>query len=86
MVFNRSFFDPGPNSKGLFSEAKYKTSVDNRAAVQGAGYFNSVATELSTLDASGFMFVIASDASVLYGFTVAAGVVTLDTANSVLLD
>lgn len=86
MVFNRSFFDPGPNSKGLIHRAVFTTTVDARAAVEGAGYFNTVATELSTLNASGTILVRATDATVEYGYTVAAGVVTLDTVNANLLD
>lgn len=86
MAFNRSFIDPGPNSKGLMHQAVYTTTVDNRVAVQVVGYFNAVATELSTLNASGTILVRATDATVLYGYTVATGVLTLDVVNSQLLD
>ncbi|MCF6216852.1 MAG: hypothetical protein L3J58_11865 [Emcibacter sp.] len=74
MAFDIKQFD---HSGGGFNASpkigSYKTT-DNKAAVQGAGYFNNAADALKTGD---LLYVAMADDNKLYWVTVAAGVVTL---------
>lgn len=75
MAFNKRFFDPtGSGSKGTKIMGIYQSDTDNRATVKGAGYFNSVANEMSRV---AILMVVASDAVFFAKVSVSAGVVTL---------
>lgn len=75
MAFNKRFFDPtASGSKGTKVLGIYQTADDNAAAVKGAGYFNSVADEMTRV---GAILVFASNATFIAKVSVAGGVVTL---------
>ena len=74
MAFSKTTLDPtGSGSKGAGQRAIYSTA-DNKAAVKGAGYFNSEANVLANVDV---ILLIASDATFEAKVTVSSGVVTL---------
>lgn len=75
MAFNKRFFDPtGSGSKGTKITAIYQSDTDNKAAIKGTGYFNSVANEMSRVAE---ILIVASDAVFRAKVSVSAGVVTL---------
>lgn len=77
MAFDKKNLDPtGSGSKGAGSVGVYSSSVDNKAAVKGAGYFNAVANELSGARTEA-MLIVASDATFLAKVTVSGSTVTL---------
>lgn len=75
MAFNKRFFDPtGSGSKGTKIMGIYQSDTDNRATVNGANYFNSVASEMSRVAC---LLVVATDAVYFAKVSVSGGVVTL---------
>ena len=75
MAFSKTTLDPtGSGSKGAGARAIYSSTADNKATVKGAGYFNSVANELTNVKA---MLIVATDATFEAKVSVSAGVVTL---------
>lgn len=75
MAFNKRFFDPtASGSKGTKVIGLYQTDDDTAAQVKAAGYFNSVASEMTRV---GILAVFAKDATFMAKVSVAAGVVTL---------
>ena len=74
MAFSKNKFDPtGSGSKGAGVRAIYH-SDDTKAVIKGAGYFNTVANEMTNVRS---ILIIASNATFEAKVTVAAGVVTL---------
>ena len=86
MAFTSRNLDPGASGKGAPNIATYFSTADNEATGEGANYFDSAAGALDNASNSGMIFCVWSDASVLYGYTISAGVVTLDTANQKTMD
>ncbi len=75
MAFNKRFLDPtGSGSKGTGARGIYSSTTDNKAAIKGAGYFNSVSNELLNTKA---MLIVATDATFEAKVSVSSGVVTL---------
>lgn len=75
MAFSRENLDPtGSGSKGTGTYGLYTTTSDNKAAVKGAGYFNTVADEMSRV---AVILIQATDATFEAKVAVSAGVVTL---------
>lgn len=80
MALDKTKLDPtGSGSKGTKTCATYQSDTDNKATINGAGYFNAVANELARV---GKMTIFASDATYEAKVTVAAGVVTLAALDS----
>lgn len=80
MALDQTNYDPtGSGSKGANKTASY-SSVDALATIAGAGYFNAIATTLSTGDVLNvYSSAATGGGNKLYPVTVAAGVVTLGT-------
>lgn len=75
MAFTKKDLDlTGSGSKGAGARAIYRTTTDAKATVKGAGYFNSVADEMSNVQA---VLIVATDATFEAKVSVASGVVTL---------
>jgi len=75
MAFNKRFFDPtASGSKGTKVIGLYQTADDTKAQVKAAGYFNSVADEMTRV---GVLLVFATDATFFAKVSVANKVVTL---------
>lgn len=80
MAYDKKTLDPtGSGSKGAGARAIYSSTVDNKAAVKGAGYFNSASNELTNVDV---ILIIATDATFEAKVAVAAGVVTLSAVDA----
>ena len=86
MAFTKRNLDPGASGKGTPNQASYHTSVDNTATGEGAGYFNDVSGALDNSSNKGSILCVWSDATILYGYSISAGVVALDTGNKQTLD
>lgn len=75
MAFNKRFLDPtGSGSRGAGAYAIYSSTDDNKATINAASYFNSVANELVNVKA---MLIIATDATYLAKVTSTGTTVTL---------
>lgn len=75
MAFNKRFFDPtGSGSKGTKLIGLYQSDTDNAATIKGAGYFNTVANEMTRV---GLLVVFANGSTFLAKVSIAGGVVTL---------
>ncbi|KKL93701.1 hypothetical protein LCGC14_1872050 [marine sediment metagenome] len=86
MAFSIRGLDPGASGKGAPNRATYGTTADNAATGEGANYFDSVSGALDNDFNQGEIFCVWSDAAIQYGYTISAGVVTLDTGNKNTLD
>lgn len=74
MAFSRIKFEPkGGGFNQAPRNATYATA-DNKATVEGAGYFNDASDELQDGD---LILVVASDATKVYEIAISSGVVTL---------
>lgn len=61
MAVDKRYLDPtGSGSKGTGGVGIYMHPTDNKAAIQGAGYFNPIAAEMRLLNS---VRIIASDAT-----------------------
>ena len=83
MAFDRSNMNPGARAGKGPKTASYYTT-DSLGTVEGAGYFNDMATELATGD---FLFVYSTGSSngggKIYTVTVSSGTVTLSTGQAI---
>lgn len=88
MAYIATGLNPGAgNSAGGPFMSSY-TTVDAAATVEGAGYFNDAADILDNNASQGVLVVLDTNAptTIMYGYRVAAGVVTVDVPNKKLLD
>ncbi len=75
MAVNKRYLDiTGSGSKGAGARAIYTSDTDNKATIKGAGYFNSLANELTNVKA---MLIVATDATFEAKVSISGGVVTL---------
>jgi len=75
MAFAKKDLDlTGSGSKGAGARAIYRTTADNKATVKGAGYFNSVANEMTNVQA---VLIVATDATFEAKVSVSGSTVTL---------
>lgn len=75
MAVDKRYLDPtGSGSKGTRVNGIYQTTTDNKATVKGAGYFNSVASELERV---GKLTIYCTDATFEAKVSIASGVVTI---------
>lgn len=75
MALDKRFLDPtGSASKGTRALGIYQSTTDNRAAINGAGYFNGAAAELERV---GVLLIFATDKTYFAKVAIAAGVVTI---------
>jgi len=79
MAYAQAGLNPGAeNAKGGPFISSYHT-LDAKAVIEGAGYFNSAATQLDNSQGHGFLIIIDTTNSLFHfrGYTVIAGVVLL---------
>lgn len=86
MSFTTRNLDPGASGKGAPNQASYFSTADNASTGEGANYFDSVSGALDNASNSGSILCVWTDATILYGYTIAAGVVTLDVAQKQTID